>query len=98
MSLIGAGFTNRTREEVRKGRAADEVPPGVDRGGGVMTTMFNPDIHLWALTRLQDCVEILPIQKVQSRNFKTACFVFCSFHCLVQNRKYTFKLFLSSKT
>lgn len=59
-------------------------------GGGLkVTTTFHANSHLRVLIQRQDCTASIsfPNNCIQSRDFKTACFVFCFFHCLMGNRK-----------
>lgn len=56
-------------------------------GGGVkITTTFHANSHLRVLIQRQDCTASIsfPNNCIQSRDFKTACFVFCSFRCLIR--------------
>lgn len=72
-----------------RGQTVDWFPPpapNTSPGGVMMIVMFHANSHLRFLIQQQDRTARTSFPKncIQSRDFKTACFVFCSFRCLIR--------------
>lgn len=90
MSLLGQAKPGRRRRMRRRRRSHYGRVPHVVRGGAIMMKETMEGLSHSMPASIGKTVQPghpSQIQKIQSRNSKTACFVFCSFHCLTLGKR-----------